>query len=327
MRILLKVHDKNNDTVTYTEIMYAFNNINEIPQSIELCVTHRIGEKIQVTEQTKSLKNLVRTTEGEDVFKRIYYSPNTIENQQLENFSQNLKTTKENQQLNNFAQNLKAAQECHRNDINFMEPIMNFNKPVNDNSSIWTDNVNTGVVTNRTSAITVRTTPIKSMTRDSPDIYKIQSRNRNSNSYGQINCPYRLYPRTTDSLFINKHKNSIIPLKVMQKMDPQLYQEIHKRIADDYPEYGDESVVIPSSIWNKYGLIIGKEKEGGSSDGNSQSHSITLMTRSNRTCTESNYSGSASARSVAPQSPSQRSIVSQAISVRNQPYCYSNGSS
>ena len=159
MRILLKIHDKNNDTITYTEIMYAFSHVNEIPQSIELCVTHKVGEKVEVSDQMKSLKSLVRTSEGEDeVFKRIYYSP------------------KENQQPDTFAQNLKSARKYHRNDINFIEPIMNFNKPV-DNSSILTDNSTTGPLTSRTSAITViKRIVTKSITRNSPDTYKIQSK-------------------------------------------------------------------------------------------------------------------------------------------------------
>ena len=152
MRILLKIHDKNNDTITYTEIMYAFSHANEIPQSIELCVTHKMGEKVEVSDQMKTLKSLVRTSEEDEVFKRIYYSP------------------KENQQMDTFAQNLKSAKEYHRNDINFIEPIMNFNKPV-DNSSILTDNSTTGPLTGRTSAISViKPTVTKSITRNSPNV-------------------------------------------------------------------------------------------------------------------------------------------------------------
>ena len=308
MRILLKIHDKNNDTITYTEIMYAFSHVSEIPQSIELCVTHKVGEKVKVSDQMKSLKPLARTSEEDEVFKRIYYSP------------------KQNRQPDIFAQNLKSARKYHRNDINLIEPIMNFNKPLEDSSNL-TDHSTTGPVTSRTSAITVQPTVNKSITRTSPNIYKIQSRNRNANSYGQINCPYRLYPRKSNSIFINKHKNTIIPPDVMKKMDPTLYQEINDRIIHENPQYESESSEMPSMLWNRYGLMIGKEKEGDSVENSSKSHSITLMTRSNNTRTEENYSGSESARSATPHSPSLRSVASYAISDRSAPYFYSNGSS
>ena len=134
---------------------------------------------------------------------------------------------------------------------------------------------------------------MKSVSKDAPDVYKIQTPVRNSNCFGRRSFPYKLYHQNKSGARLSRYQNKIIPHHVMQQYDPDLYDIIYDRIKQESGE-----TVITDELWNKFAEIVGKEREG-STDESSRSHSIILVRSSNRSQCQSPRSP----MSESPKSP------------------------
>ena len=285
MRVLLKIHDRNEpEKWTHLELAFDMNQIDSI-QSIELTVSHKLGEEPELCEETQFNKN----TMAQEIVKRTKRQGQL---QQIKYYS------KERVPRTKYEENLAQAKTYHTHEINFMDPIMNFSKPfqTGETSILDDDNSTTGPKNSRRTSVTSfnKSKAVKGIFKESPGVYRIKTGVRNSNCFGRRSFPYKLYPQSKSSSRLNRYQNKIIPADVMKEEDPILYEEICDRIKQE----GVGETEITESLWNKVADQIGREKEG-STDESSRSHSITLVRSANRSTGQSPRSP----MSESPKSP------------------------
>ena len=254
------MHDKNQpESWSFLEISYDIKAMENIPQSAELLVEHKVGEKPTIQEETKF--------KGDELQKK----------KRLEGTFQSIKYYTDNEkERSKYEQNLLDAKTFHKNEINLEEPIVNYSRPhVNEDSVssvLRDDSSTTGPKTSRrTSTVNTIKTRKSKFTKDSHDVYKIPTKMSNSNCYGKRGCPYKLYQRDSDSSKLNKH-SSVISQKDLKKYDPQLYDSIMNKINQE----NKNGAVDTPQMWKHIAHLVGKEREG-STDGSSLSHSITIV--------------------------------------------------
>ena len=284
MRVLLKIHDKNEpEKWTHMELAFDMNEIENI-KSIELTVSHKLGEQPELREETQF--NKLSTDE-----KIVKHSITQGQFQQIKYY------TRDRVQNTVYEQNLAQARMYHTNEIDFIEPIMNFSKPfqTDEISVLDDDNSTTGPKTSRRTSITShkRTKSSNAVFSDAPDVYKIRTGVRNSNCFGRRSYPYKLYQANRLTTRLNMHSNKIIPHDVMKAYDPELFDVIYDRIKNETGQ-----TTITDDLWNRYAAVVGKEREG-STDGSSRSHSIVLVRSAKRSQCESPRSQT----SDSPKSP------------------------
>ena len=195
------------------------------------------------------------------------------------------------QLVNAYQHNLTEAKMYHKNEINFMDPIMNFSKPyVGDDTSILRDdNSTTGPKTSRRTSIKSVVKPRRNLiTKDAHDVYRVDPL---KTLYGQRNYPYKLYPKAKGNMALNRQKHSYLPQDAIMQNDPNF----HKVIMDKVMEIYGNVVQVTDEMWNRAVTMVLEQRED-SRGSSSQSHSITLIRSSNR-------SETASQVSLSPKSP------------------------
>ena len=275
MRIMFKIGDLNTpEKWAFMEIDIAINTINDVPESVVLEYQHKLHEEAKIEETTTFRNNIKhRATKKQGQYFTVSY------------------TDEQKQELSTYQRNLQQAKMYHKNEINFMEPIMNFSKPyVEDDTSILRDdNSTTGPKTSRRTSIKSLVKPKRNLiTTDARDVYRVDPQ---KTLYGQRNYPYKLYPKAKGHIALNRQKHSYLPQEAIMRNDPNFHKIIMDKIMETYGNINQ----VTEEMWNRAVTLVLEQREE-SRGSSSQSHSITLIRSGNR-------SETASQGSLSPKSP------------------------